>query len=167
LSRSAEGAVEVYGESAARPVFSAEFDLAPQRAVVLALSELRLPPDTAPRQLEEVLPKPDVNPVENDLSRNALPYATALAGPVPPSAGPMCCPRAQALQFPGRLYSHVVLLPCPSVGAAGLFGLVRPPVFKLNTEIARGSPRRSGPGLTVKPIACAGAQPGPVPQADE
>ena len=30
-----------------------------------------------------MLPKPDVNPVENDLSRNALPYATALAGACP------------------------------------------------------------------------------------
>ena len=29
-----------------RPVFSAEFDLPPQRAAVLALAELRLPPDT-------------------------------------------------------------------------------------------------------------------------
>jgi len=40
--------VEVYGESPARPVFSAEFDLAPQRAAGIALSELRLPAATAP-----------------------------------------------------------------------------------------------------------------------
>ncbi|HEV3201565.1 MAG TPA: hypothetical protein VGZ73_26880, partial [Bryobacteraceae bacterium] len=71
LSRSAAGAVEVYGESQSRPVFSAEFDLAPERAAILALSELRLPPDTAPLTLESVLPRPDVNPVTNDLSRNA------------------------------------------------------------------------------------------------
>jgi Tfp pilus assembly protein PilN len=36
-----------------------------------------------PFNLEDVLPKPSVNPVENDLSRNALPYATALAGACP------------------------------------------------------------------------------------
>jgi hypothetical protein len=83
LSRSASGGVEVYGESPSRPVFSAEFAMAPQRAAMLALSELRLPPATAPVNLEEVLPKPAVNPVENDLSRNALPYATALAGACP------------------------------------------------------------------------------------
>ena len=83
LSRSPPGAVEVYGESQSRPVFSAEFELAPERATILALSELRLPPDTVPLRLEAVLPKPDVNPVENDLSRNALPYATALAGACP------------------------------------------------------------------------------------
>jgi Tfp pilus assembly protein PilN len=83
LSHTSSGGVEVYGESASRPVFSAEFQLAPERAAILALSELRLPPDTEPRTLEEVLPKPDTNPVENDLSRNALPYATALAGACP------------------------------------------------------------------------------------
>jgi hypothetical protein len=88
LGRSAAGAVEVYGESASRPVFSAELDLAPMRAAALALSELRLPPETEPVRLEDVLPKPAVNPVENDLSRNALPYATALAGACPLLASP-------------------------------------------------------------------------------
>ena len=83
LSRSVAGAVEVYGESPSRPLFSAEFDMAPERATQLALSELRLAADTAPRTLEEMLPKPAVNPVENDLSRNALPYATALSGACP------------------------------------------------------------------------------------
>jgi hypothetical protein len=83
LSRNAAGAVEVYGESRSRPLFSAQFDLAPERAAALALSELRLAPDTPPRTLEEILPRPDVNPVANDLSRNALPYATALAGACP------------------------------------------------------------------------------------
>ena len=83
LSRSAAGAVEVYGESPSRPLFSAEFELAPERATMLALSELRLAPDTAPKTLEQMLPAPVVNPIENDLSRNALPYATALSGACP------------------------------------------------------------------------------------
>jgi Tfp pilus assembly protein PilN len=83
LSRSATGAVEVYGESPSRPLFSAEFELVPERATMLALSELRLAPDTAPKTLEEMLPAPVVNPIENDLSRNALPYATALSGACP------------------------------------------------------------------------------------
>jgi len=83
LSRSSAGAVEVYGESPARPLFSAEFETAPQRATKLALSELRLAADTAPRALEELLPAPALNPVENDLSRNAMPYATALSGACP------------------------------------------------------------------------------------
>jgi hypothetical protein len=83
LSRSAGGAVEVYGESPSHPLFSAEFDLTPQRATMLALSELRLAPDTAPKTLPELLPVPYLNPVQNDLSRNALPYATALSGACP------------------------------------------------------------------------------------
>jgi Tfp pilus assembly protein PilN len=83
LGRTPSGAWETYGESASRPVFSAEFDLPPERAADLALAELRLPPDTAPLRLEDTLPQPGRNPVENDLSRNALPYATALAGACP------------------------------------------------------------------------------------
>ncbi len=107
LSQAAAGGVEVYGESPARPVFSAEFDLPPERAAILALSELRLPPDTAPRKLEEVLPVPVLNPVENDLSRNARPYATALAG-----ACPWLAPAANVLpaQY-RRLSSHRAFLP--------------------------------------------------------
>jgi len=83
LRLTATGSVEAYGESASRPVFSAEFQVAPERAAALALAELRLPPETEPRALEEVLPRPFQNPIENDLSRNALPYATALAGACP------------------------------------------------------------------------------------
>jgi Tfp pilus assembly protein PilN len=74
------GTVEIYGESAARPVFSADFDLTPERAVALATSELRLDADREPLPLASILPAPRVNPVSNDLSRRALPYATALAG---------------------------------------------------------------------------------------
>jgi hypothetical protein len=83
LSRSATGAVEVYGESASKPVFSAEFDLPPERATSLALSELRLAAGTSPVALQDVLPRPSVNPVMNDLAQNALPYATALSGACP------------------------------------------------------------------------------------
>lgn len=92
LSHRADGTIDAYGESTARPMFSAEFNLPPERAAILALSELRLPPETAPQKLEDVLPRPEVNPVENDLSRNALPYATALAG-----ACPLLAPAANVL----------------------------------------------------------------------
>jgi Tfp pilus assembly protein PilN len=116
LSRTASGAVEVYGESASRPVFSAEFEIPAQRAAVLALSELRLPPETAPMALEQVLPKPAVNPVENDLSRNALPYAAALAG-----ACPHLAPSANVLPAEHRQSSsRLVFLPTLLLGAAVL-----------------------------------------------
>jgi Tfp pilus assembly protein PilN len=99
LGRDASGALEVYGESASRPIFSAELEMPEDRAAALALSELRLPPETTPLKLEDALPKPDVNPVENDLSRNALPYATALAG-----AFPRLAPAANLLPLEDRRY---------------------------------------------------------------
>jgi Tfp pilus assembly protein PilN len=83
LATRENGSLEVYGESTARPVFSAEFDLPPDRAVLLAISELRLEPDREPFPLDRVLPAPQVNPVDNDIARRALPYATALAGACP------------------------------------------------------------------------------------
>ncbi len=83
LAAGDNGSLEVYGESSARPVFSADFDLTPERAVTLAISELRLEPDSAPLSLDRVLPVPRNNPVTNDLSRRAMPYATALAGACP------------------------------------------------------------------------------------
>jgi hypothetical protein len=146
LSHAAAGGVEVYGESPARPVFSAEFDLPPERAAMLALSELRLPPDTVPRRLEEVLPAPAVNPVENDLSRNALPYATALAG-----ACPWLAPAANVLPAEHRRFSsHRAFLPTAIL--AGVLAVAgggmafysnwseRQYLKKLNAEIARIEP---------------------------
>ena len=122
LSRSAAGAIEAYGESASKPVFSAEFVAAPDRATVLALSELRLPPDTVPLNLQEVLPKPQANPVSNDLSRNALPYATALAG-----ACPRLAPAANVLPAEHRrLSSRAVFIPTLvlAVIAIGISGAI-------------------------------------------
>jgi hypothetical protein len=147
LSRTAGGAVEVYGESPARPVFSAEFDVAPQRAAMLALSELRLPPETEPVPLEAVLPKPHVNPVTNDLSRNALPYATALAG-----ACPRLAPAANVLPpehrrsssrawlIPTAVLALVVLM---AVAAAAAYTTYadRQYLKKLDAEIARWQPQ--------------------------
>jgi Tfp pilus assembly protein PilN len=81
--------------------------MAPQRAAALALSELRLPPDTAPVTLETVLPKPVSNPVENDLGRNPMPYATALAG-----ACPWMAPAANVLpKEMRRLNSRMLFVP--------------------------------------------------------
>jgi hypothetical protein len=99
LSRGAGGAVEVYGES--------PFELSAERATMLALSELRLAPDVAPRTLEEMLPRPALNPVQNDLSRNALPYATALSG-----ACPRLAPAANVLPPEYRRFnSRAVFVP--------------------------------------------------------
>jgi Tfp pilus assembly protein PilN len=114
LGRTASGAFETYGESPSRPVFSAEFDLPAQRAAALALAELRLPPDTAPFRLEDTLPQPSQNPVENDLSRNALPYATALAG-----ACPRLAPSANVLPPEYRKFSSRAMF-IPTIALAAL-----------------------------------------------
>src|ERR1019366_2241424 len=146
LGRTPAGAVEVYGESPARPLFSAEFEAAPERAAALALAELRLPPETRPLTLEDVLPRPTVNPVENDLSRNALPYATALAG-----ACPQLAPAANVLPREYRRGgSRARLVPTAvlaGLALAALIGMIAWPKFedrrylkRLETEIARVQP---------------------------
>ncbi len=148
LSRTEAGAVEAYGESQARPLFSAEFQYPPERAAGLALSELRLPPATEPFSLEAVLPKPAVNPVENDLSRNALPYAAALAG-----ACPRIAPAANVLppEF-RRSNSRAVFVPSAILGvlvllvAGATLGYSswsgRQYLASVNREIARLDPAR-------------------------
>ena len=79
-----DGELEVYGESSARPLFSARLDGTPEKARALAVAELRLPPETDSKALHEVLPQPLAAPADFDLSRASLAYATALAG-----AGPL------------------------------------------------------------------------------
>jgi len=146
LGHTETGGVEVYGESQSKPVFSAEFQVPPERAAVLALAELRLPPDTAPVKLEDVLPKPSANPIENDLSRNALPYATALAG-----ACPFLAPSANVLP-PEHRQSNSRAILIPTLVLAAILVIVAGGMFiwssyadrqylaRLNAEIARIEP---------------------------
>jgi Tfp pilus assembly protein PilN len=67
------GAVEIYGESPARSIFSAGFDVPPARALALARAELRLPPENA-RTFESVLPQS-----RNVATVSPLAYAAGLA----------------------------------------------------------------------------------------
>jgi Tfp pilus assembly protein PilN len=146
LGPSAAGAVEAYGESPQRPVFSAEFRLPPERAAALALSELRLPPETVPLPLEEVLPKPEPSPAANELSRNALAYATALAG-----ACPRLAPSANVLPPEQRRFSsRAMFIPTAILGVLLLAALATAAVYsrmaqrdylaRLNAEISRLQP---------------------------
>jgi len=147
LSRGASGAVEVYGESPARPAFSAEFDLPVEKAAALAAAELRLEPDTAPLNLESLLPAPRVNPVENDLAHNPLPYAAALAG-----ACPRLSPAANLLPPERRTSSsRGIFIPTAALAAVLLLVLgaslawsgleQRRYLKKLEAEIARLEPQ--------------------------
>jgi Tfp pilus assembly protein PilN len=114
LTGAAGAAVEVYGESQARPVFSAGFDLPAEKAAAMAIAELRLAPETAPLALENLMPAPRVNPVENDLARNPLPYAAALS-----SACPRLAPSANLLPPERRASaSRGIFIPTAVVAAA-------------------------------------------------
>jgi len=77
--------VEIYGESPARPLYSARLDQPVERVRTLAVAELRLPPETEPAFLAEALPRPLAAPADYDASRSALVYAAALvsASPLP------------------------------------------------------------------------------------
>lgn len=77
------GRLEIYGESETRPVFSAMVEMSAERAVALALSELRLPEETEAKSLAEILPKPVKAPEGFDAARSAVGYAGALASACP------------------------------------------------------------------------------------
>jgi Tfp pilus assembly protein PilN len=53
----APGRVEIYGESEARPCYSAGFTLAPERALAVARAELRIAPDQPALDLSQALPE--------------------------------------------------------------------------------------------------------------
>ena len=107
------GELETYGESAARPIFSARLPGPLHRARALAISELRLPPETEPVALQEALPRPQAAPSELDLSRTALPYATALAGACPQLALSVNLLPKEQRQSTSRLrYAPTIVLAC-------------------------------------------------------
>ncbi len=81
--------LEAYGESEARPVFSAAFDVPLARAAELASAELRLDSAVEPIEATALLPCPGGAPSDYDFSRNALAYAAALAGACPRLALPV------------------------------------------------------------------------------
>ena len=138
---------EIYGESPSRPILSAEFELPVEQAIALAVAELRLDPETQPVTLDQVLPAPRVNPIENDLARDPLPYATALAG-----ACPWLTPLANLLPPDRRISSSrtryiptsvLAALLVLAVGALAAFPKIedRQYLRKLASEIAGVEPQ--------------------------
>jgi Tfp pilus assembly protein PilN len=88
IVQEAENGFEVYGESEARPIYSATLPVSRDRALAVAQGELRLEPGTEARHLSELLPVPSLFPADYDphstkFEANALPYATALTGACP------------------------------------------------------------------------------------
>jgi Tfp pilus assembly protein PilN len=78
------GRTEVYGESRARAVYSAEFALPPERALAVSRAELRLEPDYPATTFAEALPAPSSGPGGGLPSGcSPLAYAAALAASAP------------------------------------------------------------------------------------
>jgi len=137
--------VELYGESASRPVFSAEFDLPLERALPLACAELRLAA-SEPAPWEQFLPAPRLS-TDFDFSRSAFVYAAALAG-----ACPRLAPAANLLPESQRVVrSRAVLAPTLALAAllllavgalAGVQGYrEKQYLLRLQEEIARLEPK--------------------------
>ena len=104
----AEDGLELYGESATRPIFSARLDQAYDGARTLAVSELRLPPETEVPSLCDRLPRPVAQPETYDASRACLAYAAALAGAGPASSSQLefAAARAAAIGIPSSLCAN-------------------------------------------------------------
>ncbi len=83
LAWAQNGELELYGESASKPVFSASFDGQPQLAVASALSELRLDPADEPVPIETLMPQPAAAPAGTELARSVRTYAAALTAACP------------------------------------------------------------------------------------
>ena len=148
----AEG-VEVYGESAARPLFFAAFDVQVDRALALAAAELRLGPETAAQSLHELLG-----------AAPALPYAAALASACPALALPLnLLPSelrqnsSRALWIPSAALGAAVLL---LTAALGLFpGFETRRYLKtLDAEIAKVAPAANRSAALDRQIAAARAR---------
>ncbi|HXG34353.1 MAG TPA: PilN domain-containing protein [Bryobacteraceae bacterium] len=142
-----EEAVEVYGESRARPVFSALLDLPEDRAAALAAAELRLEPGVEPLPLADLIPAPTAAPKGFELPRSLHAYAAAFTA---------ACPR---LSFTANLLpperrsssSRAVFVPTAALAtillllAAGLVAQARVQqrrhLAALESEIRRLEPR--------------------------
>ena len=126
--RSDPPAYEVYGESPSHPLFSAALEMPDERARVLALSELRLPPDREATPFEAILPKPLAAPEGEDVARAPLIYATALAGACPRLAQPVnLLPESQRamrsrwIYVPTIALASILLLTAAAVGMSGTY----------------------------------------------
>jgi len=150
---------EAYGESEAKPLFSAVFDEPLERAAVLAAAELRLGSGTEPLAIEALLPAPKGAPEGFDLSRNALAYAAALAGACPRLALPVNLLPAENR----RSHSRLMYVPTVALAAivllciAGLAAIQpvedRKYMRALESELRNLEPRARNAGTLERAIA--------------
>jgi|SRR5579871_324812 len=151
--------LEVYGESPSKPVFSARLEAPAERATALAIAELRLPPETVPASLRDVLPEPKAAPPETDLTRTALPYATAIAAACPRSAlsinllPPEQRKTSSRLRYvPGAVSMSLVLLMSAAVAAYPRYA-DRQYLERVQAEVRKLEPRASSAATLDRLIA--------------
>ncbi len=140
-----EGGIEVYGESPARPIYSAAFSESWERAALTARAELRLE-QLEPRDLADIAPKPGTHPA-NFSAVHLMSYAGAMAAACPRYALP-----ANLLPMSMRKQSsRLIYVPTLALGALLLLGMValgfygrwedRKYLDSLNNEIKTLEPR--------------------------
>jgi Tfp pilus assembly protein PilN len=134
------GRTEVYGESEARPLYSAEFSFSPERALSVARAELRLPPNFLAPPLREELPSAPKN-------GSPMAYAAALSGSAPLVAKIVnFLPRERRASSARRQYLlPAILAALTLIGALAAFLIVpaieqRRYLDALNNEIRRLDP---------------------------
>jgi hypothetical protein len=152
FSTDERGRTEIYGESEARPVYSAEFSIAPERALSVARAELRLPPDYPARPLEDIWRWAGERPAP-------LPFAAALAGSAPLVAKVAnLLPRERRASSARRQYLLPAILATLLVaGALAAFVIVpaleqRKYLAELNAEIHKLEPPAARAQLLEKRI---------------
>jgi Tfp pilus assembly protein PilN len=141
-SESESGGLEVYGESPARPIFSASFYAAAERARALAAAELRIAPDTEALALHQLLPPPRRAPED----ARALPYATAMTSACPSLAlKANLLPEAQrstssrAMFIPTAILATLLVFAVGALAAHSTFE-DRKYMAALHAEIAKAQP---------------------------
>lgn len=163
-----DGEVEAYGESEARPLFSATFETPnrqfAERARGQAAAELRLPLETAAVPIAQVLPKPNGAPEGFTVSDQPMTYATAVVA---------ACPRAGLhvnLLPPERRETSSRIMFLPTIVLAGLLAIVAGSLFayssyedrqylaKLQAEISRLDPEARKPLMMDQAIEHARAR---------
>lgn len=117
-------AVEIYGESAARPVYNTLLYAEAEPALAHAVSELRLTEGEAVRDLAELLPAPATIEQAEFAQQHPLLYATALtaAATLPAPAANLLPAELRKSNNWGMLLPTLVLITLLGLLVAGMYG---------------------------------------------
>jgi len=143
-----EDGIEAYGESPAKPLYSASYSQPVERAGALAAAELRLTEAISFHELAGLLPSPRRAPADGGIDRAfVLAYMAALAAACPRRALPTnLLPSALRVSS-----SRLIYVPTAALGLLTILGLVALALYgryedqkllaSLEAEIARLEPR--------------------------